>query len=126
MTHILRYMMIVFLLSQCALAEPQRKRITLSSSSTQTIPQPYLDSMNRQEERLDKIDTRMVVIETSLRDFKDETQRTLGNIDSKLGDMSATNIITRFVLAIVVLIIPTLLGVWFTDYLKRRRLAIPQ
>lgn len=121
MRYIFGYMMLALLLSQCASAAPQRSRVAMPPSATQTVPQNYIDSMNRQEERLDQIDSRMVAIETSLKDFKDDSQRTLNNIDSKIDDMSATNIIMKFVLAIVVLAIPTLLGVWFNEYLKRRR-----
>jgi hypothetical protein len=126
MTHILRCVAIAMLLSQSVLAAPQRKRVSLTSPSvTQTVPQDYVDSMNRQEERLDDINSRMVAMDTSLKDFKEDTQRTLGKIDSKLGDMSTTNVAMKFVLAIVIVVIPTLLGVWFTDFLKRRRPAVP-
>ena len=126
MKHIFRWVASVLIFSQCVFAQ-QQNRVTLTSpSATQTIPQNYLESMNRQEERLDDINSRMVAIDTSLKDFKEETQRTLGSIDTKLGDLSTTNVAMKFVLAIIILVVPTLVGVWFTDFLKRRRTAIPQ
>lgn len=113
-------LMIVALLAPGMLiAQPQKQSLT--TPTTQTIPQDYIASMNRQEERLDQIDARMVTMETSLKDFKDDTKDSLQNINSKLDDMSATNIVMKFVLGITALLIPTIVGVWLAEHLKRRR-----
>lgn len=121
MTHIARFMVTALILSQCAFAGPQRNKPSLTFPSNEAIPQNYLDSMDRQEQRLDEINSKMVSIDTSLTDFKGETSRTLSSIDTKLTDMTTTNIVMKFVLAIIILVIPTIVGVWFAEHLKRRR-----
>jgi hypothetical protein len=110
----------ILLLCGGTTARPQGPQIT-APSPTPTIPQNYLDTMNRQEVRLDQIDSRMSAIETSLADFKSDTQSSLASINAKLGDMSSTNIAMKLVVWIIVLLIPSLLAVWYSDYLKRRR-----
>lgn len=110
----------VLLLCGGTAASPRAPQIT-APSPTPTIPQNYLDTMNRQEVRLDQIDSRMSAIETSLADFKGDTQSSLASINAKLEDMSSTNIAMKLIVWIVVLLIPSLLGVWYNDYLKRRR-----
>ena len=118
------YMLTIFFVGAHAQAA-QRNPVTLPNAPVQTIPADYVSSMNRQEERLDQIDSRMVGIETSLKDFKDETTDSLKGIDTKLDDMAGTNIVMKFVLAIIALVIPTLVGVWFAEYIKNRKTISP-
>jgi len=65
----------------------------------------------------------MTAIETSLKDFKEDTQNRLRDIDSKVGDMTTTNVVMKFVLGIIALLIPTFFGVWLNNYFKTRKPA---
>lgn len=97
------------------------QQIAFPPPRIQTVPANYLDAMYRQEQRLDDINGKLIAMETSLKDFKDESQRTLTKIDEKLNDFTATNVVMKFVLAIVILLIPTVSGVWLNEYWRRKR-----
>jgi hypothetical protein len=100
--------------------KPSPQQISFPSPTTQTIPASYLDAMNRQEQRLDEINGKLIAMDTSLRDFKEVSQKSFTNIDTKLNDFTATNVVMKFILAIIVLLVPTVVGVWLNERLKRK------
>lgn len=100
---------------------PQKPQVApLTIPYTQAIPSNITESMNRQEDRLNGIEVKVAEINTSLADFKDDTQKSLGTINSKLDDMSTTNTILKFLTDGAEILIPGLIITWFGFYLAAR------
>lgn len=115
-------MLLFALLVSPPLGQAQKKTAPpINLPSTEAIPPDVTSSLNRQEDRLNRIEVKVTEIDTSLTDFKDDTQKGLGNINSKLDDMSETNTILKFLIDITALLIPGLLITWFADHLLKKR-----
>lgn len=115
-------MLLFALLVSSPAGQTQKKTAPpINLPSTEAIPPDVTSSLNRQEDRLNRIEVKVAEIDTSLTDFKDDTQKGLGNINSKLDDMSATNTILRFIINIMTLLIPGLFIAWYADHLLKKR-----